>query len=72
MDYEYINPATKYRKPWSRIGRRNKLTSEKDSGQAGMTAIRHLIAGVIIMQSTGMMCITKILHSQGVAVHMPA
>jgi hypothetical protein len=31
----------------SGIGRRNKLNSKKDSGQAGMTELGYLIAGLI-------------------------
>jgi hypothetical protein len=33
----------------SGIGRRNTLNAKKDSGQAGMTELGHLIAGVIIL-----------------------
>jgi hypothetical protein len=33
----------------SGIGRRNKLNSKKDSGQAGMTELGYLIAGLIVI-----------------------
>jgi hypothetical protein len=35
----------------SGIGRRNKLNLKKDSGQAGMTELGYLLAGVIITAS---------------------
>ncbi len=47
---DVINPATKCRKPSSSlvgIGRRDTLKAKKDSGQARMTKLKCLIAGLI-------------------------
>jgi hypothetical protein len=35
----------------SGIIRRNKLNSKKDSGQAGMTKLNYLIAGLIVVNN---------------------